>query len=586
MSGVLNDAVIRRLGGEQSYQRGVDYFSHGHVESLEERRGGIRALVRGTQDYTVDLSAVDGALDYSCDCPVGSDGDFCKHCVATALAWLNRDTKPAKSKGRGKVKEVTLADAAKILQDEDKDALVRMVLDWAKDDDRLRERLVLYAARRFGPDAGAAAVRRAFEKAVRVHSFVPYREATGWARGVDDAIDSIEQLLNDGQASAVIELCESALQSLLGAIQAVDDSDGHFATLRDRLQDIHYRTCQESRPDPVELARRLFQWELHSDFDVFYGAAERYARILGAKGMKAYRDLAEAEWQKVPAQTAKHERSESGQHFRITHIMQSLAQASGDVEELVAVMSRDLSHAYSYLRIGEVYREARQHDNALLWAKKGLKAFPERTDGRLREFAAEEYHRRRRHDDAMKLMWAEFSERPTQETYRTLERHARKAKNWQEWRESALAEIRQRIARAKEESRGKTRHRWMQPVDDHSQLVEIFLYEGDADAAWREARDGGCSNRLWLRLAESRQKDHPEDAAPIYLKQAEEAIGEVRNARYDESVGLLVKAAAVMKRMDRSEEFVHNLEALRVKYRIKRNFIKLVEQKRKSLYLA
>ena len=75
-----------------------------------------------------------------------------------------------------------------------------------------------------------------FERAVRVSDFVPHREATGWARGVDDAIDSVEQLMNDGQAAAVIELCESALQSLLGAIQAVDDSDGHFGVLRDRLR--------------------------------------------------------------------------------------------------------------------------------------------------------------------------------------------------------------------------------------------------------------------------------------------------------------------------------------------------------------
>ena len=47
-----------------------------------------------------------------------------------------------------------------------------------------------------------------------------------------------------------------------------------------------------------------------------------------------------------------------------------------------------------------------------------------------------------------------------------------------------------------------------------------------------------------------------------------------------------MKAAAVMKRMGRSEEFVRQLEALRVKCKIKRNFIKLVEQKRKSLYLS
>jgi uncharacterized Zn finger protein len=266
--------------------------------------------------------------------------------------------------------------------------------------------------------------------------------------------------------------------------------------------------------------------------------------------------------------------------------MESLAQESGDLEQLVAVMSRDLSHAYNYLRIAQVYRQARRHDQALEWAEKGLTAFPERTDGRLREFAAEEYHRRRRHDDAMKLMWAEFIERPYLETYRTLERHAKKAGNWPEWRDRALAEIRRRIAKAKDESGGLTRHRWMQPKDDHSQLVEIFLYERDAEAAWREAQAGGCSDGLWLQLAAAREKEHPNDAAPIYVKQAEAAVSATRDGRYDESVELLVKAAGVMNRMDRSAEFVRNLEALRAKYKIKRNFIKLVEQKRKWLYLS
>lgn len=581
----MTEAVVRRLAGAQSYQRGLDYFSHGHVESLKEIDGGVRALVRGTQDYTVSLTPDEGVLDYSCDCPAGSAGAFCKHCVAAALAWLNRDEGPPKAATRRKAKKVTLADAEKILQDEDKETLMRMLLDWAKDDDRLRERLILYAARRSGPDSGAAAVRRAFEKAVRVHSFVPYREAYGWARGVDDVIDSIEQLLNDGQAAAVIELCESALQSLLHAIESVDDSDGHFSTLRDRLQEIHYKACLEARPNPDDLARRLFQWELNSDFDVFYGAAERYAKILGTKGLKAYRQLAEAEWEKVPPRTAKHERSEWGQYFRITSIMESLARAAGEVEELVGVMSRDLSSAYSYLRIGEVYQEAGQHDKALLWAEKGLKAFPEHTDARLREFAAEQYHRRSRHADAMNLVWAEFSERPFPETYKTLEKHANKARTWPEWRERALAEIRIRIAKAKEKARGQARSRWSPVDDDHSVLVEIFLYEGKVEDAWREATVGGCSEGLWLRLAAKREKEHPEDAAPVYLKYGEAGVAATTNGRYEEPVRLLAKAAALMKRLDRSAEFVRQMEALRSKFKIKRNFIKLLEQKRTSLYL-
>lgn len=72
----MNDAVIRRLAGDQSYERGLDYFSRGRVASLQETGEGLRALVRGSQNYSVRLEADDGVLDYACDCPVGADGFF------------------------------------------------------------------------------------------------------------------------------------------------------------------------------------------------------------------------------------------------------------------------------------------------------------------------------------------------------------------------------------------------------------------------------------------------------------------------------------------------------------------------------
>ena len=96
LAGSINDAVIRRLADAQSYQRGLDYYSHGHVESLEARDESVRAVVRGNHDYTVTLAADEGVLDYSCDYPVGSDGTFCKHCVAAALAWRNRAVVPGR----------------------------------------------------------------------------------------------------------------------------------------------------------------------------------------------------------------------------------------------------------------------------------------------------------------------------------------------------------------------------------------------------------------------------------------------------------------------------------------------------------
>ena len=53
----MNDAVLRRLAGDRSYQRGLDYYLHEHVESLEEDADQVRAVVRGNDDYTVELSS-------------------------------------------------------------------------------------------------------------------------------------------------------------------------------------------------------------------------------------------------------------------------------------------------------------------------------------------------------------------------------------------------------------------------------------------------------------------------------------------------------------------------------------------------
>ena len=148
------------------------------------------------------LAADDGVLDYSCDCPVGSDGAFCKHCVAAALAWLNRAARTGEAGGPWQSQG---SHAGRCREDSSGRRQRHAGADGARLGERRRPAPRTAHSLRcpaFGPDTGAAAVRRAFEKAVRVRDFVPYREATGWARGVDDAIDSIEQLLNDGQAAS------------------------------------------------------------------------------------------------------------------------------------------------------------------------------------------------------------------------------------------------------------------------------------------------------------------------------------------------------------------------------------------------
>ena len=90
---------------------------------------------------------------------------------------------------------------------------------------------------------------------------------------------------------------------------------------------------------------------------------ERQIYLRGAarrkRGLVAYRRCAEAAWAHVP-QTRPGEKDpeEYGRNFRIKSIMETLARQSGDIEALVAVKARDLSSAYAFLQIMEIYRDA------------------------------------------------------------------------------------------------------------------------------------------------------------------------------------------------------------------------------------
>ena len=129
---------------------------------------------------------------------------------------------------------------------------------------------------------------------------------------------------------------------------------------------------------------------------------------------------------------------EFGWRFRITHIMEDLAELSQDVEALVAVKSRNLSQAYAYLRIAEIYKEQASKTRPWSGPNKALKYFSKNTDEMLIKFLADEYHRRARRSDAMALIWAGFSDRPSLESYQALKKHAHKAGDWQAWRKRLL----------------------------------------------------------------------------------------------------------------------------------------------------
>ncbi len=273
--------------------------------------------------------------------------------------------------------------------------------------------------------------------------------------------------------------------------------------------------------------------------------------------------------------------------------MMRFAKDDGDVDAQAAVVKKDLSSQTDYAELVNIYKSAKRYDEALSWAEKGWKAFPNRYDrsAELRDLLADEYRRKRRVADAMALYWNEFADRPDLTKYQELKKQADKNKDWAAWREKAFALMRERIAavRKKKEKTAKTSGRggdWNPYLPDgidsgdNSLLVQILLWEKKFEEAWSEAVAGGCSERWWLELSAWREKSHPEDCVPIWLRRVERLTKYANQQDYEPAAKSLVKLGELMRRIGMNERFDELVKQLREELRRRRNFIKELDKQK------
>jgi uncharacterized Zn finger protein len=583
---MLADLITRKslhdLAGTSTFQRGEEYFANEAVSRVRVVEEKVSARVEGSDTYQVELWNDDGDLDYECSCPQGDEGNFCKHCVAVGLAWLAGKKIEGKSGGASGKKKTAKkrdpwVDIRTYLSSQRPELLIDLLMDVAQRDDRLYQSLLLKAERTGGAGNATMAFRRAIESVTDVDEYVDWRAAATFAANLDQVAESLAELLKPGTAAMLVELAEYAIERVEHALENIDDSGGNVSETLQRVAELHFKACKLARPDPKELAERLFRCETSFPFDSFHESARIYRGVLGDAGLQRFRELAEAEWRKIKpiASQPGDGKSYDGSRWRITHIMETLAELSGDIEQLVAIKQHDLSSSYSYLAIAEVFDKAGKKDKALEWAERGLKAFPTRMDDRLRDFLIAAYLKRKRNDEALNLTWLQFEERTGLEHYKKLQRIAQRLGLWTEQRERALALVAKVIARG-----AATIDPWnrQERTPDHSLRVEIALWEKDLDAAWQTAHEGICHRDLLIALAGKLEATRPADAISIYRRVVPPIVGQAHNTAYADAIKLIRKMGNLMTNIDQSREFGDYLAALHAQFKPKRNFIKLLDE--------
>ncbi len=221
--------ALKGIAGTAYFARGKAYYDQNRVQWLDEDEDSVNARVRGTRDYTVQLWEEGGKIHYNCDCPIGQDGEFCKHCVATALAWLGetepQPTPPGETppKRRGAIEDIR-----DYLASMEPDALIDLIVNACLRDDRMREKLLLAARGRSDIHTAIKTWKEALKRATTTRGFVEYGEMPYFVAGIRDVVNALDSWITDGRATSVVELAEYAVARVESAMGECDDSNGEL----------------------------------------------------------------------------------------------------------------------------------------------------------------------------------------------------------------------------------------------------------------------------------------------------------------------------------------------------------------------
>lgn len=532
---ILSDKRLERAAGPGAFARGRAYHAQGRVDLLSLDGDQALARVLGSETYRVNLRWRGDVAAGSCDCPAYDSTDFCKHMVALAITARERTDDGAKVDRRAR-----LVDH---LRQQGLEAAITRLVSFAEQSPTLWAEIEAEA--RDAVEDDQALVRRyraEIDDACDISGSIDYYAVGAYADELSTLLDRLERLNGNGRATAVASLMVHFLESMQEVFEAIDDSEGEVTAAVQRAVEIHLTACQETKPDPVDLARWLFEQEVESDWPAFENLRMVYAEVLGDAGMAEYRRLAMAAWAAVPV------KDRAGQ-YALRAILDDFARQDGDLDARIALRSADLSGPYAYLEIIQICREGERQDLALKWAREALWIFEDAPNVRLVSVAAELEAEAGRGDEALAILWPAFERSPDLALLRDLKR-------------LSPTDV---VDRAVEilEARGF----W-------AMLLDLLLAERRLDAAWAITGRHPIDEWRLRALADASHQTHRQEAQAVYERLAESQVRLTNAGAYDTAIKLIRLRGQVCDDPASQAAYVADL-ALR--HKAKRTFIQRLE---------
>lgn len=567
---ILSKSVLRSQAGSIYYSRGEEYFKDGNVRNLEIDTHSASAVVTGTHNYKVSLSAANGILRSSCNCPLGRDGEFCKHKVALGLACLNNaEKKKHKSVFHWKnfVKNCTREELEKIIFE--MSPMCPDIIEKYRMENLPSAENVLKQELQSKIDQLAVLAEECGDYEDDYYDYENDTDAdTEFLKDLKLLESAMRCLADKAQYKLLFEISEYGIEQIreTSTFQIEPVSD-----FLDLMLDFYVHSAASvETATPEHIVSKIWSWEDNNDYCSF-GKLDSLFKDFPQTVKDLWYERALAEWRKLPVLKM----GDSDRDRRRKRMEDRLMRIAAEKKEdslLLEIMEHNLSEYRTVLALADEYRKRKMRDKILPLLKNAKNKFPNNRE--IRNALVKEQQKQGNTEDALRIAWHDFVESPLyEETFSFLKKVSKEAECETQYFEKALAFL------AEYEKKKKSSYPCsfgMNPIRERR--IEILLAARRYEDAWELGKDERISEGLMLRLLRWRSKEHPEEAATGCNVLIDRALEPVGNQAYEHVIALLKNYREYMTLAGKEAQFKQYCQWIKTEYLRRKNLIALLNK--------
>ncbi|MGO2147412.1 SWIM zinc finger family protein [Halomonas sp.] len=565
---LISDSQLIMLAGDAAFSRGVQYYQQGMVIHWDKSGSTISADVEGSELYHVTLTLTKQGLSGGCNCPASEGIDFCKHCVAVALAFRAEQAKQAQ-----RVEGDTSDRIHAYVESLDKPSLVEALLSLIENDPVLYQQWSLKADAALGVLDHKALKKRITAAFPINRGLFRYSQVSHYFSKAEAVLEQLAEQVPQLPSVKSLALVDYALARMDKALETIDDSGGFRFHCEHLLHTLHIKTVKRLDWPADKLADYLYEKSFGGEEDRYPPIPDAYLDVLNQASQNAYHERLQQALDELPNQTATMEWDD---RYRLTRLREPLlkrAQAAGDLPAILALYQKTISDEKDCLEAAELCIAYEAWDQVAAWltyaaeceAKNNHRWRLERNRLEIRL----KLHRGEA-DAAAEQQWGIYQHTQQLEDYRQLVTLIEAHQLATDYRQQACDWLLKCITQPSE----KMPFYQVQRAKDS--LLEIYLHEDRLDDAQALCAEHKVSAHLLYQLAKALPS--PDAQIPLYLRLVRLYIEQTNNQGYRQGIALLKELQKSLETPAQYTAFAHMLAQLHSEFKAKRNFIKWLNE--------